>query len=336
MSNEHVVVMPPRQSDARRTGAIADLGLSQDWLARAGLRVGGWYPGRLVAAAQGPLGTLAAAAAVRVVALDGGELTLDANPPLAGAEVVASRPPPDEPRVREWLGFGPGLEAVDDIAAAFEPGATHLARQDETDDALFYAAPRMVHHIDSDARTRIAALYAHWIDADAAVLDLCSSWVSHYAGGASPFRSVTGLGMNARELAVNPQLDTWVAHDLNRDPVLPFDAASFDAVTCTVSFEYLRDPSAILTEVARVLKPGGRFVNTFSDRCFPTKAIALWAVLHPFERLGFLGASYHRCGLFESIDTVTIHGAPRPPDDDYFGQIPNADPVFAICGRRVA
>ena len=50
-------------------------------------------------------------------------------------------------------------------------------------------------------------------------------------------------------------------HDLNADPVLPFADASFDAVLNCVSVDYLVRPVEVLAEVARVLRPGGRFYS---------------------------------------------------------------------------
>lgn len=40
---------------------------------------------------------------------------------------------------------------------------------------------------------------------------------------------------------------------------LPFAAASFDAVVACLVFEHIRDVDAAIAEVARVLRPGGRF-----------------------------------------------------------------------------
>ena len=65
-------------------------------------------------------------------------------------------------------------------------------------------------------------------------------------------------------------------HDLNVDPLLPFERDRFDAVTCCVSVDYLVRPLEVFREVQRVLAPGGVFVCTFSNRCFPTKAIHGW------------------------------------------------------------
>lgn len=41
---------------------------------------------------------------------------------------------------------------------------------------------------------------------------------------------------------------------------LPFDDASFDIVTCRVAPHHFGDPQSFVNEVARVLRPGGRFV----------------------------------------------------------------------------
>ena len=82
--------------------------------------------------------------------------------------------------------------------------------------------------------------------------------------------------MNAAELQANPMLAEHVVHDLNAHPILPFAGRVFDDVTCCVSVDYLIHPVTVFREVARVLRPSGRFVLTFSNRCFPTKAIQGW------------------------------------------------------------
>jgi SAM-dependent methyltransferase len=145
-------------------------------------------------------------------------------------------------------------------------------RADESDDAAFYAVPRFVTHIDDRAIAAVGALYeALGIDGD--VLDLMSSWVSHFR---SAPRRLTVLGMNAEELDANPMATERVVHDLNADARLPFSDDAFDHAVCCVSVDYLVDPVAVFTDVRRVVRAGDLFVCTFSNRLFPTKAIRAW------------------------------------------------------------
>ena len=129
----------------------------------------------------------------------------------------------------------------------------------------------------------------------ARILDLMVSVDSHLADGLQPV-SVAGLGMKREELNASLLLNERLAHDLNRDPGLPFVDASFNAAVCSVSVEYLTDPLAVFAEVWRALKPGEVFINSFSNRWFPPKAINLWIDLHEFERMGLVGGvlSAHR------------------------------------------
>ena len=154
-----------------------------------------------------------------------------------------------------------------------EGGRDPFARLDPSDDAHFYAIERKVVHLEPGAIDALRAFYASILVPGACVLDLMSSWRSHLPDGLGP---VTGLGMNLAEMTENPQLTSVVLHDLNRFPRLPFDTASFDAVVCAVSVQYLLRPLDVLIDVCRVLRPSGPVVISFSNRCFPTKAVAVW------------------------------------------------------------
>src|SRR5262249_24923970 len=145
-------------------------------------------------------------------------------------------------------------------------------REDETDDTLFYAEPRMVAHLDEWAIAETIEYYRVLLaplPPSARVLDLMSSRFSHLPDDV-PLGEVVGLGLNGEELAENRQLTRWVVHDLNRDPQLPFEDASFHAVANTVSVQYLTQPLAVFREVARVMQPRAPFAVVFSDRLFPT------------------------------------------------------------------
>ena len=107
------------------------------------------------------------------------------------------------------------------------------------------------------------------------MLDLMSSWVSHLPEDVA-YASVVGHGMNEEELAANPRLSRWFVQDLNIEPALPLGDGVFDGACLCVSVQYLQRPVEVFRDVGRVLRPGAPFVVSFSNRCFPTKAVAIW------------------------------------------------------------
>ena len=191
-------------------------------------------------------------------------------------------------------------------ASSFPEG--FFVRGDETDDADFYVFDRFVTHIDDGAISAIGELYEELQLADPGsgpVLDICSSWISHFP--TKPDRLVV-TGMNANELAANEMADEWHVQDLNVDPALPHDDAAFAAVTCAVSVDYLTRPLDVFAEVARVLQPGGVFVCTFSNRCFPTKAIRGWLANDDATRMRIVGA------YFDLTEGCLLYTSPSPRD----------------------
>jgi SAM-dependent methyltransferase len=149
-----------------------------------------------------------------------------------------------------------------------------------------------------------------------------SSWRSHLPTDADDVaREVVGLGMSADEMADNPQLDVVVVHDLNRDPRLPFADHEFDAVVCAVSVQYLVHPVEVFADVRRVLVPGGPVVVSFSNRCFPTKAVAAWLYAND--------AAHRRLvrGYLEAAGFADVTDEQVPTSDD---------PLFVVWGVRPA
>ena len=206
-------------------------------------------------------------------------------------------------------------QVADDV---FPPG--FFDRADPDDDAVFYAPPRLVTHIDDGAVAAVGGLYAE-LGVDGEVLDLMSSWISHFR---VPPRRLVGLGMNAAELAANPALAEHTVQDLNADPVLPFGDATFDDAVCCVSVDYLVDPVAVFREVGRVLRPGGRFVVTFSNRCFPSKAIRGWLATDDEGHLRIVHAYFALSGVFGEVRG----GRRRTP--------PAGDPLYAVWSARAS
>jgi hypothetical protein len=230
--------------------------------------------------------------------------------------------------------LGPGMQCRPEHGTVNFIHDQTFRRADTSEDAVFYRNVRMVHHTDSQSRTIINQIYRRFIDPGARVLDLMSSWDSHL-DGIPESATVHGLGMNAEELASNARLSDARLQDLNRETGLPYPDSSYDVALCTVSVEYLIRPADIFAEVARVLKPGGHFVVTFSDRWFPPKVIGLWTELHPFERMGLVLEYFRQSGQFGELNTESFRGWPRPTDDKYYRERLVSDPVFAVWGQRL-
>ena len=198
----------------------------------------------------------------------------------------------------------------------FPPG--FFDRADESPDTIFYVPDRLVTHIDDGAIAAVGELYDE-LELTGEVLDVCSSWVSHFR---TPPCRLVAMGMNEAELRANEMASSWIVQDLNVDPALPFDDASFDAVTCCVSVDYLIRPLEVFAEAARVLRPGGPFAVTFSNRCFPTKAIRGWLSTDDEGHCAIVATYFE---LTEGFGEPTVQR--RNP-------AARTDPLYAVVARR--
>ena len=192
---------------------------------------------------------------------------------------------------------------------------------DAEDDEHFYEPPRLVYHIDEHAVAALTEFYRVVLPAGGVLLDLMSSWVSHLPPEVE-YAEVIGHGMNAAELAANPRLSRWFIQNLNRDTRLPLPDASVDAAMICVSIQYLQQPVAVLSDLARVLRPDGPLVISFSNRCFWTKAVAIWRMLDD-EGHAHLVEHYLRHAGFRQIET---HRLAEWVEDV-------SDPMIAVVGR---
>jgi SAM-dependent methyltransferase len=199
------------------------------------------------------------------------------------------------------------------------PGLPEAAfdKADPTPDAEFYAFPRFVTHIDDGAIATVTRVYRERLPPGGAVLDLMSSWVSHLPDDVA-YTSVIGHGMNQEELAANPRLSRWFVQDLNIEPTLPIDQATLDGVCLCVSVQYLQRPVDVFQDVRRVLRPGAPFVVSFSNRCFPTKAVAIWQSLSGPDQQRLVGA-YMRAAGFSNV--IGEAATPR-----------QSDPLWVVIG----
>lgn len=206
---------------------------------------------------------------------------------------------------------------TDDPIPELPTGA--FGKQDQSDDLAFYAPPRLVTHIDERATAALTAFYRSLLPEDGRVLDLMSSWVSHLPEDRR-FAEVVGHGMNAQELGANPRLDRWFVQDLNGDPALPLQDRAFDAALCCVGVQYLQHPVAVFAEVRRVLIAGAPFIVSFSNRCFPTKAVAIWRALDIAGHTALVRLYLERAGFADVTTELLADGR-------------TSDPLVAVIGR---
>ncbi len=194
-------------------------------------------------------------------------------------------------------------------------------RYDETPDEEFYRTPRLVTHIDDSAIAAVTQLYREHFPPGGEILDLMSSWVSHLPEEVR-YQRVVGLGMNEEELKRNPRLDENVVLNLNRTPELPFGSAEFDGVGICVSIDYLTRPIEVLREAGRVLRVSAPLVVTFSNRCFPDKAVAIWRQLDDKGHVRLVEQYLKEAGNFMSVRDLD-----RSPRRRF------SDPLYAVIGE---
>ncbi|MCB1684478.1 MAG: hypothetical protein R3E82_11045 [Pseudomonadales bacterium] len=195
--------------------------------------------------------------------------------------------------------------------------AHFFSRADESPDENFYAAPRFVTHIDEATITSLTRFYREFLPDGARVLDLMSSWISHLPPE-KQFSRVSGLGMNAQELAANPRLDDYCVHNLNRDPDLPYPPGEFDRVLIAVSVQYLIRPIEVMTSIHETLSDAGAVCIAMSHRLFPTKAVAAFQSISAEDRVRLVSHYLEAAGFSE----IACHD--RSP--------PHADPLWLVVG----
>ena len=194
-------------------------------------------------------------------------------------------------------------------------------RSDDESDDVFYEQPRMVAHVDDATLSALTDFYRDFVPADADVLDLMSSWISHLPEELALSR-VAGLGMNAQELAANIRLTEWCVQNLNQNPVLPYADGRFDRAMIVVSIQYLTQPVHVLRSVFRVLKPGGAIAIAMSHRLFPTKAIAAFQGMQRDDKMKLVGYCLQQSGF------VDIRFHDQSPE--------GADPLWIMTANKLA
>ena len=200
---------------------------------------------------------------------------------------------------------------------------------DRSDDALFYAEPRFVHHLDASFRARLTNLYSERIPPCAVVLDLMSSWVSHLPEDLS-YQEVIGHGLNAEELAANPRLDRHWVQNLNTDQSLPLADDSVDVALIVAGWQYLQQPEAVAAELLRVVRPRGEVIVAFSNRMFFQKAPQIWTEGGDRDHLATVAKVLLAQGW--SMPQLLAEETPAPGVLGWIGG--KGDPFFAVIAAK--
>jgi SAM-dependent methyltransferase len=197
-------------------------------------------------------------------------------------------------------------------------------RADQSADTWFYSVPKLVYHIDEPAVASLTQYYRNTIKDGSDILDICSSWVSHYPlEFPDTMGKICATGISTLELQFNDQLTGgYKQADLNVETKIPYPDNSFDVVTCVVSIDYIVDAIAVLKEAHRVLRKGGKVILSQSNRCFPTKAIAMWLKMNDRQHLELINGYFQYAGGFEPRKAYDITAT--LPDNGY------RDPMFII------
>jgi len=244
--------------------------------------------------------------------------------------------------------LGKMIRGMPDHARFIDRISSHpLSRDDQTSDGDFYSCPRFVTHIDDVAINSLRSFYDQNLKPNSVIIDLGSSWISHLPSSKS-FSKVIGIGMNQQELAQNKQLDEYHVHDLNQTPnatdetypLAMITSESVDHVVCAVSIDYLIHPHTIFEDVLRVLKSksGSTFVISFSNRCFPTKAIDAWLQVDDSGRIAIVSSYFQETGLKNS-DTkwkkIDVHDISKSDSNEHSTSPNYSDPLFVLVGEKV-
>ena len=143
------------------------------------------------------------------------------------------------------------------------------------------------------------AVVGRWLADNA---DAVSGMMLDLGSGNQPFKVwYSGLAEKcvAVDVAPAPGVDV-----LSMAAPLPFASASFDTVLCTSVLEHVHDAEAAVSEIARILKPGGRLIITVPF-LYPTHEAPydFWRTTH-----WGLRSVLTRHGL--EVDTLAAQGGP--------------------------
>lgn len=229
---------------------------------------------------------------------------------------------------------GPGLQTLlVEKPFDFSQGMPFIRKIEEEDSIFYDSIDSSTPIVDQVSIEQLKQFYKNYLHDGCTILDLMAGSDSYLPENIKDI-NLTGLSIKEIDLQANKALSQYKIHDLNRQAKLPFNDQQFDSVICSFSIEYMTQPIAIFKEVARILKPGGFFLISFSERFYEMKAISLWDDLHIFERMGLVLEYYRQSGEFEQLHSESIRGLIRHEDDPFINKTVHSCPMFMLSGKR--
>jgi len=155
----------------------------------------------------------------------------------------------------------------------------------------------------------VPLLDATYLAPGMALLDVCSGPGLIAAAAARRGANATGLDFSAEAVRIARRNYADIEFQEGDAQALPFDDNRFDAVICGYGIIHVPDPAKVLSEMKRVLKPGGRM------------AASVWQA--PAEDNGF--------GLmFDAINAHADLSIPLPHGPDFFQFSDNGNLAAAL------
>jgi ubiquinone/menaquinone biosynthesis C-methylase UbiE len=152
----------------------------------------------------------------------------------------------------------------------------------------------------------------------------------HYPAGVT--KLVTADPLEAFPERVRSRMDAAPfpieVHHLPADRTLPFESERFDTVTMTWTLCSIEDPVAAVSEMRRVLRPGGRLLFIEHGRSDDARVARWQDRWNPVQKILACGCNVNRridalveAGGFrlDALDRFTAEGAPRMFGEMYRG-----------------
>ncbi len=111
--------------------------------------------------------------------------------------------------------------------------------------------------------------------------------------------ALRGLGHEVTPVDINEEREDYIYADMNR--ALPFSDDAFDAAVCMEGIEHLINPVNLLSELIRVVRPGGTIVVSTPN------------IMNFYSRLQFL-----LTGTFYQFNPATLRDLPPDAQEDRF------------------